>query len=215
MEEGKAPTINSIRVTNQSRCFPMRLLGFMLLFIGICIGFSIINMFKIRYLGTQNIISGAQTLIQSCFQESNSLQNWIEPPSTYMHTLDDSELFWRASFVPQIKDYPFKRSPKIAFMFLTRGPLPLAPLWERFFKGNEEFYTIYVHTMPSYRANFSTSSVFYQKQVPSQVSHHYLPSFLIICGFPTFCWENGLKDSPQPTPIKYTLSIRFFLYSLV
>ncbi|XP_023761882.1 glycosyltransferase BC10 [Lactuca sativa] len=169
MEEGKAPTINSIRVTNQSRCFPMRLLGFMLLFIGICIGFSIINMFKIRYLGTQNIISGAQTLIQSCFQESNSLQNWIEPPSTYMHTLDDSELFWRASFVPQIKDYPFKRSPKIAFMFLTRGPLPLAPLWERFFKGNEEFYTIYVHTMPSYRANFSTSSVFYQKQVPSQV----------------------------------------------
>ncbi|CAI9286325.1 unnamed protein product [Lactuca saligna] len=126
-------------------------------------------MFKIRYLGTQNIISGAQTLLQSCFQESNSLQNWIEPPSTYMHTLDDSELFWRASFVPEIKEYPFKRSPKIAFMFLTRGPLPLAPLWERFFKGNEEFYTIYVHTMPSYRANFSTSSVFYQKQVPSQV----------------------------------------------
>lgn len=23
---------------------------------------------------------------------------------------------------------------KIAFMFLTRGPLPLAPLWEKFFK---------------------------------------------------------------------------------
>ena len=25
---------------------------------------------------------------------------------------------------------------KIAFMFLTRGPLPLAPLWEKFFKVN-------------------------------------------------------------------------------
>ncbi|KVH92989.1 Glycosyl transferase, family 14 [Cynara cardunculus var. scolymus] len=169
MEEGKEPTINSIRITNQSRGSPMRLLGFMLLFIGIGVSFSIINMFKIRYLGIQNIVPGAHTLIQSCFHEPRSLQDWIKPPLTYMHTLDDSELLWRASYVPQIKEYPFKRSPKIAFMFLTRGPLPLSPLWERFFKGNEEFYTIYVHTTPSYRANFSTSSVFYRKQIPSQV----------------------------------------------
>ncbi|RYR55576.1 hypothetical protein Ahy_A06g030767 [Arachis hypogaea] len=33
-----------------------------------------------------------------------------------------------ASFGPRIKDYPFKRVPKVAFMFLTKGPLPLAPL---------------------------------------------------------------------------------------
>lgn len=170
---GKDPTSNSVRITNQSRGLPMRLLGFLLLFLAIGVGFSIINMFKIRYLGT-NIVQG----IQSCFREADSLKDWIEPPSTYMHTLDDSELFWRASFVPQIKEYPFKRSRKIAFMFLTRGPLPLSPLWEKFFRGNEGYYSIYVHTMPSYRANFSSSSVFYQKQVPSQVSHHYLPSFV-------------------------------------
>ncbi|XP_071692002.1 glycosyltransferase BC10-like [Rutidosis leptorrhynchoides] len=170
LEEGKNPTFNSIRITNQSKGnFPMRLLGFMLLFLCIGVGFSIINMFKIRYLGTQNISQGAHTLIQSCSQDPNSLQDWIEPPSTYMHTLDDNELFWRASFVPQIKDYPFKRSPKIAFMFLTRGPLPMAPLWEKFFKGNEELYSIYVHTMPTYRANYSSSSVFYKKHIPSQV----------------------------------------------
>ncbi|KAJ9537544.1 hypothetical protein OSB04_030277, partial [Centaurea solstitialis] len=168
MEEGKEPTINSIRITNQSRGFPMRLLGFLLLFLGIGVGFSIMNLFKIRYfLGTQN---GEHNLMEACVvHEPRSLDDWIKPPLSYVHTLDDSELLWRASYVAQVKEYPFKRSPKIAFMFLTRGPLPLSPLWEKFFKGNEEFYSIYIHTTPSYRANFSSSSVFYRKQIPSQV----------------------------------------------
>ncbi|KAJ0603415.1 putative glycosyl transferase, family 14 [Helianthus annuus] len=82
--------------------------------------------------------------------------------------MNDSELLWRASFVPQIKEYPFKRVPKIAFMFLARGPLPLSPLWEKFFVGNEGLYSIYVHSLPHYVSNFSTSSVFYGKQIPSQ-----------------------------------------------
>eukprot|EP00475_Leptophrys_vorax_P006554 TRINITY_DN14068_c0_g1_i1.p1 TRINITY_DN14068_c0_g1~~TRINITY_DN14068_c0_g1_i1.p1 ORF type:complete len:453 (-),score=7.86 TRINITY_DN14068_c0_g1_i1:140-1498(-) len=34
---------------------------------------------------------------------------------------------------------------KIAFMFLTRGPLPLAPLWARFFEGHEGRYSVYIH----------------------------------------------------------------------
>eukprot|EP00252_Welwitschia_mirabilis_P010174 TRINITY_DN23347_c0_g1_i1.p1 TRINITY_DN23347_c0_g1~~TRINITY_DN23347_c0_g1_i1.p1 ORF type:complete len:334 (-),score=36.86 TRINITY_DN23347_c0_g1_i1:231-1232(-) len=36
-------------------------------------------------------------------------------------------------------------TPKIAFMFLTPGPLPFEPLWERFFEGHEGKYSIYVH----------------------------------------------------------------------
>ncbi|GBG75659.1 hypothetical protein CBR_g20286 [Chara braunii] len=39
---------------------------------------------------------------------------------------------------------------KIAFMFLTRGPLPLSWVWRRFFKGNEARYSVYVHGDPSY-----------------------------------------------------------------
>ncbi|CAI5484846.1 unnamed protein product [Closterium sp. Yama58-4] len=35
---------------------------------------------------------------------------------------------------------------KLAFLFLTRGPLPLAPLWDRFFQGHEGRYSVYVHT---------------------------------------------------------------------
>ena len=85
------------------------------------------------------------------------------------HSMTDEELLWRASFAPGIRRYPFRRVPKVAFMFLTRGPLPLAPLWERFFRGHEGRYSIYVHALPSYRANFTSGSVFYRRQIPSKV----------------------------------------------
>jgi hypothetical protein len=81
--------------------------------------------------------------------------------------MTDEELLWRASFAPRVRGYPFRRVPKVAFMFLTRGPLPLAPLWERFFRGNDGRYSIYVHALPSYRANFTSDSVFYQRQIAS------------------------------------------------
>ena len=87
------------------------------------------------------------------------------------HSMTDEELLWRASFAPGVRRYPFRRVPKVAFMFLTRGPLPLAPLWELFFRGNEGMYSIYVHALPSYRANFTSESVFYRRQIPSKVSH--------------------------------------------
>ncbi|CAD6269487.1 unnamed protein product [Miscanthus lutarioriparius] len=45
------------------------------------------------------------------------------------------ELLWAASWRPSVRRYPYRRTPKVAFMFLTRGPLPLAPLWDRFFAG--------------------------------------------------------------------------------
>ena len=86
------------------------------------------------------------------------------------HSMTDEELLWRASFAPGVRRYPFRRVPKVAFMFLTRGPLPLAPLWERFFRGNDGRYSIYVHALPSYRANFTSESVFYRRQIPSKVS---------------------------------------------
>ncbi|KAJ6745682.1 hypothetical protein OIU74_028370 [Salix koriyanagi] len=93
----------------------------------------------------------------------------IRPPSNLLHKMGDKELLWRASFVPGIKKYPFKRIPKIAFMFLTKGPLPLAPLWERFLKGHEGLYSVYIHPLPTFEAKFPSSSVFHRRQIPSQV----------------------------------------------
>ncbi|CAM8954936.1 unnamed protein product [Rhodiola kirilowii] len=98
-----------------------------------------------------------------------SMDRFVKPVSL-KHSLSDSELLWRASMEPGVKHYPFARVPKVAFMFLTRGPLPLLPLWERFFEGqNRDLFTIYVHANPGFDLNVSSSSVFYGRQVQSQI----------------------------------------------
>lgn len=178
LEEGKEPTVRMINQPN--RPFPLRLLQFLLLLLGLGILLSFLSMYASRYLKLQNEVPDFVSRFQPCIQEQNTIESWIRLPSNLLHYMNDTELFWRASFVPRIKQYPFKRSPKIAFMFLTRGPLPMAPLWERFFDGNEKRYSIYVHSLPSHHPDFPPSSVFYGRQIPSQVmslaSLHYFDS---------------------------------------
>lgn len=168
LEEGKNPA-TSVR-TNQSRTLPLRLLQWFLLFLVLGLGASIISMYMIRYFKVPNVTPLVQSTLVPCVEELSTIETWIRPPSDLWHFMNDNELHWRASFVPRIKSYPFKRVPKIAFMFLTKGPLPMEPLWQRFFKGHEGLYSIYVHSMPSYNASFSASSVFYRRQIPSQVA---------------------------------------------
>ncbi|GAB4842419.1 hypothetical protein Ancab_012391 [Ancistrocladus abbreviatus] len=166
-EEGK-DTISSGKL-HQSRPVSVRILQVFLLFLVLGLGVCIISLNTIRYLGIESMVATGGALLP-CIGESDSLARWIRPPSSLLHSMNDTELFWRATFAPRMKNYPYKRVPKIAFMFLTRGPLPLAPLWERFFKGNEGLYSIYIHSLPSYQANVSRTSVFYQRQIPSQVA---------------------------------------------
>lgn len=188
MEEGKDSAAAAKRA-NQYRVLPtLRLLQFLLVFLGLGVVFSIVSMYMTRYFGVQNVVPVAVThsKVLPCFQEpKNSLERWIRPPSNLLHKMNDSQLFWRASFVPQIKEYPFKRVPKIAFMFLTRGPLPLSPLWERFFKGHEGLYSIYIHSLPSYEPDFPPLSVFYRRQIPGQV--YTITIFSLICCQTEFC----------------------------
>ncbi|KAE8664391.1 UPF0587 [Hibiscus syriacus] len=81
----------------------------------------------------RSVITTVKSNFVTCDEKpDNSLDRWRKPPSNLLHSMSDKELFWRASFAPRIKKYPFRRVPKIAFMFLTKGPLPLSPLWERF-----------------------------------------------------------------------------------
>ncbi|XP_038724528.1 glycosyltransferase BC10-like [Tripterygium wilfordii] len=90
-------------------------------------------------------------------------------PSKVMHDMGDEELLWRASMVPKRSIYPFKIVPKVAFMFLTRWSLPLAPLWEKFFQGHEGLYSIYVHSNPSFNeTEVPQNSVFYGRRIPSK-----------------------------------------------
>lgn len=173
MEEGKDPATTTALVSrgNQSRALPQRLIQLLALFLVLCFTISLFSIYMIRKTGVITTVTSAIPILQPCIEEQpkNNLDSWIRSPSNLMHTMSDKELFWRASFVPQIKKYPFARVPKIAFMFLTKGPLPLAPLWERFFKGHS-LYSIYIHSLPSYEPRFPSTSVFYDRQIPSQIA---------------------------------------------
>eukprot|EP01018_Ginkgo_biloba_P029962 Gb_25831 [translate_table: standard] len=94
-------------------------------------------------------------------------QQWIKPPKL-QHNMTDEELEWRASMVPHREGYPYKRVPKIAFMFLTRGPLPLMPLWDKFFQEHHGLYSVFVHALPSYKLRAPSTSPFHGRQIPSQ-----------------------------------------------
>ncbi|OIV90910.1 hypothetical protein TanjilG_16870 [Lupinus angustifolius] len=94
-------------------------------------------------------------------------KEFLKPPNV-MHDMGEEELLWRASMNPKVPEYPFDRVPKVAFMFLTRGPIFLAPLWEKFFKGHEGYYSIYVHSDPSYNGSHPESPVFHGRRIPSK-----------------------------------------------
>ncbi|KAH0450662.1 hypothetical protein IEQ34_021354 [Dendrobium chrysotoxum] len=96
------------------------------------------------------------------------LNGFIEP-NEIEHDMTDEELLWRASMVPKTSSFPYNRVPKIAFMFLTRGPLPFVPLWEKFFQGHHGLYSIYVHADPSYNESIPVESVFHGRRIPSKV----------------------------------------------
>ncbi|KAI3731596.1 hypothetical protein L1987_62785 [Smallanthus sonchifolius] len=80
------------------------------------------------------------------------------------HPMSDNELMEKASNVPRIVEGPWK----VAFMFLTRDHLPLGLLWEKFFKGHEDLFSIYLHTSPDFNYEPPNSSVFYKRRISSK-----------------------------------------------
>lgn len=135
---------------------------------GIVLGLSVSAHFT-RYFTTRSeLFFPKTTYAASCDRECAGMERFVSPPHL-AHGMTDDELFWRASMVPRREEYPFERVPKVAFMFMTRGPLPLVPLWERFFEGHEGLYSVYVHSLPDYKLNVSKASAFYGRQIPSEV----------------------------------------------
>ncbi|KAI9162372.1 hypothetical protein LWI28_026647 [Acer negundo] len=84
-----------------------------------------------------------------------------------MHNMSDEELLKASTAVPKIEDYK-QLVPKVALMFLTKGPLPLAPLWEKFLQGHEGLYSIYVHSHPDFVETPPPNSIFIGRTIPSQ-----------------------------------------------
>ncbi|KQK02560.2 hypothetical protein BRADI_2g02280v3 [Brachypodium distachyon] len=90
-----------------------------------------------------------------------------------MHNMTDEELLWRASMAPPKATHgrtPKRRVPKVAFLFLAKGELPLRPLWDKFFSGHDGLYSIYVHANPGHTAISPppADSVFHGRTIPSK-----------------------------------------------
>uniref|UniRef100_K4BX85 Glycosyl transferase, family 14 n=1 Tax=Solanum lycopersicum TaxID=4081 RepID=K4BX85_SOLLC len=76
------------------------------------------------------------------------LKEYIKPINVE-HDMSDEELLWRSSMVPKVKELPFKI--------------------HYFFKGHEGFYSIYVHSHPSYNnSNIDESNIFHGRRIPSK-----------------------------------------------
>lgn len=64
--------------------------------------------------------------------------------------------------------------PRMALMFLTRGPLPLEPIWRDFLEGGPDnsvlpwtqLFTIFTHPAPDWE--YPSHSIFYGTEVPNR-----------------------------------------------
>ncbi|XP_024386195.1 uncharacterized protein [Physcomitrium patens] len=88
--------------------------------------------------------------------------------SDVYHDMSEEELLWRASAGFLRRPRPKFVIPKVAYLFLTRGPLPLSALWERYFHGYDGLYSIFIHAHPNYLPKFPPNSVFYRRNIPSK-----------------------------------------------
>ncbi|KAJ0743902.1 putative glycosyl transferase, family 14 [Helianthus annuus] len=91
---------------------------------------------------------------------------------------NDTSLFQLASRVNP-NPSPTGAPKKLAFMFLTTGPLPLAPLWELYFNRTKRhnLYNIYIHADPNLKQHdLLYQGVFTNRTVPSKPTRRYTPS---------------------------------------
>ncbi|KAJ4895008.1 hypothetical protein Rs2_21802 [Raphanus sativus] len=92
-----------------------------------------------------------------------------EPEKVIMHNMtEEEELMWRATKVQEMPS-TVKRK-KVAFMFLTRGKLPLAKLWEKFFNGHHGLFSVYIHTgdLSYVDDDIPETSPFFRRRIPSK-----------------------------------------------
>ncbi|CAK9172540.1 unnamed protein product [Ilex paraguariensis] len=88
----------------------------------------------------------------------NAFSNWLPPAPVREFT--DEEISSRV-VIREILNTPpvVPKNPKIAFMFLSPGSLPFEKLWDKFFQGNEDRFSVYVHA---------------SKEKPVHVSRYFL-----------------------------------------
>lgn len=155
------------RPQKEKREWPQKLSSFLFFFIflgaGILVGI-VASLHLMGILQTQGVYFNLNKV-----EPTTSVILRSEVP--VQHNMQDAELLWRASMVHLRPGMPIERKVRVAFMFLSVGPLPLAAVWEKFFFGHEDLFSVYVHAHPSYVPDIPEVSVFFGRHVPSQVRY--------------------------------------------
>ncbi|KAK3043736.1 hypothetical protein RJ639_001932 [Escallonia herrerae] len=100
----------------------------------------------------------------------------VPPPPSLEEDSDDS-LFQLAARVNPSP--PVSPNKKLAFMFLTATPLPLAPLWQLFFNNTPKtLYNIYIHADPTFHYDPPFTGVFASRVVPSKPTLRFSPTLI-------------------------------------
>ncbi|CAN1229321.1 Glycosyltransferase BC10 [Linum grandiflorum] len=93
------------------------------------------------------------------------IDRWLPP--TPERELTDSEIASHIVIKEFLNAPPVHtKTSKIAFMFLTPGQLPFEKLWEKFFTGHEDKFSIYVHA--SNNKPVHTSRYFVNRDIRSE-----------------------------------------------
>ncbi|KAL8130487.1 hypothetical protein V2J09_019642 [Rumex salicifolius] len=88
----------------------------------------------------------------------------------FVHGMDDNALLRMAKLIGRRQGKQKNAVvPKVAFLFLVKGPLHLGELWEMFFKGYRGLFSVYLHAPPSFNGSVSSpESVFRGRLIPSK-----------------------------------------------
>ncbi|PKA45787.1 hypothetical protein AXF42_Ash018338 [Apostasia shenzhenica] len=68
--------------------------------------------------------------------------------------------------------------PKIAFMFLTNSDISFAPIWEKFFRGHEQLFNVYVHADPAAELVLPPTRSFKGRFIPSKATQRASPTLI-------------------------------------
>lgn len=120
---------------------------------------------------------GTGTLFSNSCQVATSIHDFQQSRTVFgrgadviSHNLTDEDLLFMASMEPRRTPAEMHITKKVAFLFLVKGHIHFEPIWNSFFKGHEDLYSVYVHASPDYAPVHERSSVFYGRYIPSQVS---------------------------------------------
>nr|CAD1834693.1 unnamed protein product [Ananas comosus var. bracteatus] len=135
--------------------------------------------FKFSPFQSLMIFSSSHHLLYLPQPNNTTTPHHAPPPSNLWHEMSDEELLRKAASLTTTMAScggTAEERKKVAFMFLTRGRMPLAPLWERFFRGHDSrLFSVYVHAPPpEFKEEPPQGSVFFRRRIPSKVSRQLL-----------------------------------------